>query len=437
MKKNLLIISYSYPPSNAPAAQRPYALAKYIDKSKYNVSVITCSNPDSSLGFDQNFNPELEGVSLIKIKTKIGSNVSDFRNASMKTGSKKSDLKTYLKKIAKSLFGYFVFPDKGIFWENNVLKYLKDSPELLESADIIFSTSPLFTNHRIGLKIKKQYPDKIWIADIRDFHYIEVNSQNKSFKNSLHKSLEKSVLDKADKIVFISSAMRDVYVNHYSHLANKMNYVYNGYDPADFADINAGKVNDDKLTVFYAGSFYKGQRSPIPLLRLLDKSFDDGLISPKDVIINIAGNFEQELAEEAKQFTAYNCIHFLGNLPRSQVLEMMPKATFLWLIVANKITHYTGVPIKFYEYLAAKRPILNFAPNISEPTKIIGEMNLGESFDTFKFNLDKEYPKFKIEVEKFLNGGYKNPLTTLKVEKFKRDHQAILFQQIFEECIKS
>ena len=35
MKKNILIISYSYPPSNVPAAQRPYAVAKYLDKEKF------------------------------------------------------------------------------------------------------------------------------------------------------------------------------------------------------------------------------------------------------------------------------------------------------------------------------------------------------------------------------------------------------------------
>jgi len=31
-KKKILIISYSYPPANVPAAQRPYSFAKYLDK---------------------------------------------------------------------------------------------------------------------------------------------------------------------------------------------------------------------------------------------------------------------------------------------------------------------------------------------------------------------------------------------------------------------
>ena len=38
VKKNVLIISYSYPPSNVPAAQRPYTVAKYLNKDVFDVT---------------------------------------------------------------------------------------------------------------------------------------------------------------------------------------------------------------------------------------------------------------------------------------------------------------------------------------------------------------------------------------------------------------
>lgn len=65
MKKNILIISYSYPPNNVAGAQRPYALAKYLAKEKYNVTVITCKNPDLPLGKNDNFDANIEGVELL------------------------------------------------------------------------------------------------------------------------------------------------------------------------------------------------------------------------------------------------------------------------------------------------------------------------------------------------------------------------------------
>ena len=58
-KKKILIISYSYPPSNVPATQRPYAVAKYLNKDEFDVSVITCGNADVSWGVNEGFNPEL------------------------------------------------------------------------------------------------------------------------------------------------------------------------------------------------------------------------------------------------------------------------------------------------------------------------------------------------------------------------------------------
>ena len=88
-KKNILIVSYSYPPANAPAAQRPFSIAKHIDKEKFNVTVITCSNPESSLGFDENFSNVIKGVKIIKIKDLINRNtISTLRKNNTKEQNK-------------------------------------------------------------------------------------------------------------------------------------------------------------------------------------------------------------------------------------------------------------------------------------------------------------------------------------------------------------
>ena len=63
-----------------PSAQRPYAIAKYLDKEKYKVTVITCGNPDSCLGFDPDFNDSLKEVSLIKIDSFLWFKLCQFKN---------------------------------------------------------------------------------------------------------------------------------------------------------------------------------------------------------------------------------------------------------------------------------------------------------------------------------------------------------------------
>ncbi len=426
--KKVLIISYSYPPSNAPAVQRPYALAKYLDKSKFEVTVITCSNADSSLGYDPNFDETLEDVDLIKIKSKFGNKGSGLRDSGMP--DKKYGLRAKIKKGILSAITTFIVPDKAMFWYPNVISFLKKEKKILMETDIVFTTSPLFSNHLVGKFIKKQNSNVRWIADFRDFHFVESWEHEKGVKPNLHKRLELSVINMADVITFISSAMLEVYSSYYTQYSNKMNFIYNGFDIDDFKGLEIGKLRNEKLTIFYAGSFYKGVRSPLPLLALLDETFKNNSMSKEEVVVKIAGNFEQELLEDARKYKSFKCIEFLGRIPRSEVLKQLTKSDLLWLIVGDKITHYTGVPIKFYEYLAARRPIINFAPEKSEPTKIIEQYNLGVSFDSGNSISETEVKVFEGLIEKYRIGSLNEPLNKHLMDTFTRDKQAKLFQEL-------
>jgi hypothetical protein len=107
-----------------------------------------------------------------------------------------------------------------------------------------------------------------------------------------------------------------------------------------------------------------------------------------------------------KSFKAYSCVDFLGNLPRVEVLDYMRNSSFLWLIVANIKSHYQTIPIKFFEYIAAKRPILNFAPKEAEVSHIIKNYQMGCNINTLDFSIEESYPIFKELLVKFKKGEY-------------------------------
>jgi len=430
-KKQILIISYSYPPVNAPAAQRPYALAKYLNKNKHNVTIITCSNPDSSMGFDIDFNEELEGVKHIKIPSYFTSKRSSYRS-SITVSTKGKSIKQKLKGGIFSIASRLIVPDKAILWLPNVKKYLKHHKELILNTDVLFTTSPLFTNHLIGRYIHSENNNLKWIADFRDFHYVENWSNKESILKKYHKKLELSIIKNATKITFISEAMQKVYEKHYPTYKNCFRFVYNGFDLDDFKNITINPISNNKLTIFYAGSFYKGVRSPFPLLELVDTAIKEKLIAKEDISIKIAGNFEAELIKDAKKYISFKCIEFLGRLSRTEVLKELTRADLLWLIVGNKIMHYTGVPIKFYEYLAARRPIINFAPNKSETTKIIEEHNLGWSFDFTNTNKVEYDEMFSEIILKYKDKTLSTPLPDKIITKFTRDFQAKQFEKIID-----
>lgn len=420
MKKKVLIIAYAYPPNNAAGAQRPYALAKYLDKTKYNIKVITCQNPDLPIGKNENFDPKLDQVELVYIKSKVGNSASKLRQ---QTNQKKSKV-TVLSKIKSFLFKigqHLVFPDKGMFWYPNVKAYLKQNQELLANTDIVFSTSPGVTNHRIARYVKRKNKNIQWVADFRDFNYVENWSNKSGIKAYLHKKIEISIVKEASALTFVTKTMQIAYQKFYPQYQHKMHCVYNGFDKGDFPSVS--EPLNDRLSFFYAGSFYNGLRSPFPLMQLLDKAFEDNLLAKDEVQIQIAGNIDEVQKQAMKEYNSYDCIEFLGNLPRTEVLKYMCKTTFLWLIVANIKSHYQTIPIKLFEYIAARRPIVNFAPNVSESSQIIQEKNLGYNFNTLDFSIEESYPVFKELLLKYKKGEYTQQMPYENLDSFTWENQ--------------
>ena len=425
--KKILIISYSYPPSNAPAAQRPYAIAKYLDKEKYDVTVLICGNQDSSLGFNDNFNEALPDVKLIKVN---GFKVSKNRAVAHQKKTNKPGFKAKIKGFVINILSYFVFPDKAVFWFPKVKKYIKANKDTFKTFDVIFSTSPMFTNHLVARQVKKLNPKAKLIADFRDFHYLENYQHQSGLKSYLHKKLEYNCLKRSDKICFISDAMKEVYAKYYTSFASKFHTIYNGFDISEY-DLTPEKITHKKLSIFYAGSFYKGVRDPLPLLNILEELIKQNFMTTGDIQIEIAGNFEQELVERIKHLKIFESIRFLGLIPRNEVLKKYKQTHLLWLIVGNKVSHYTGVPIKFYEYLISQRPVINFAPAHSEPTKIIKELDAGWNFDTDNIDLDKHINIFKTIIEAYKSGKLEKSLDLSKVERYSRKKQTQLLEQLF------
>lgn len=430
MKKQVLIISYAYPPNNVAGAQRPYALAKYLDKSKYNIKVITCSNPDLPLGENKDFIPQLEGVEVIKIKSRIGSSVDTLRNKggiSKKTTSL-GRLKSMLFKVGQKL----LFPDKGMFWTPEVKSFLKSNKDLIKSTDYIFSTSPGVSNHQIAQYIKKHNKSIDWIADFRDFNYVDNGQYQSGLKATMHKKLELSIISNATVFTFVTKTMQQSYKSFYPKYKDKMHCVYNGLEKSDFSLLNSRKevIDNEKINIFYAGTFYNGLRSPFPLLHLLDKAFDKRLLSQGKVLIQIAGNIDESTKNEMSKFKSYECVDFLGSIPRSDVLRYMTSSTFQWLIVGNIKSHYQTVPIKLFEYIAARRPIINFAPSISEPSQIIEEYKLGINFNTLEFDLEESYIKFENLILQYNKGIYSSPMSDDSLDAFSWENQINMIEQI-------
>ena len=55
----------------------------------------------------------------------------------------------------------------------------------------------------------------------------------------------------------------------------------------------------------------------------------------------------------------------------------MMQSDLLWLIIGNDKEHYQTIPLKTFEYIAAKKPVILFSPKEAEVKEIIEENELG------------------------------------------------------------
>jgi hypothetical protein len=88
------------------------------------------------------------------------------------------------------------------------------------------------------------------------------------------------------------------------------------------------------------------------------------------------------------------------------------------------------VPIKLFEYIAARRPIVNFAPIISEPSQIIQNNHLGYNFNTLDFDSEEGYKTFKELVANYNKGVFQNPMPEENLSAFAWESQISLLEKI-------
>ena len=427
-KLKILFVSYSFPPAQSPAAQRVFSIVKYINKMRFQPFVLTPKIADSSLGYSKTDISLEPSVKLLRVGRGVLGNSEKIR------AELRSDKLSYKGILYSIIYKYLLFPDKGMFWLISLMKQANKIISLIKNLepDLIFSTSPLFTNHIIAFLLHKKLRVPM-VADFRDLHYIGNISESRLpfYLKKLHSYWEEKILRASSAVIFISDSMKEFYVDNYPYIMDKAFTVYNGFDLSEFSELQDEIPSDKKIKIFYAGSFYGGTRNPFPFLSALDQLYREGKLP--DLEIAIAGRLENNLLNQIKKLKIAKFINFLGIIERKQALRYMKKSHFLWLIVSSKKSHEIGIPLKTFEYILARRFILAFAPENSEVSNLIRNFHLGEVFpnELSGKNIDLISHKLLKIFDKFKDIYCTKPNFKI-MERFNRKYQVRQVEEIIE-----
>jgi len=377
--KKVLIITYYWIPSGGAGVQRWVKFTKYLREFGWEPIIYTPENPEYP-SEDLSFSKDIPADITI-LKKPIWEPYNIYRSLFGKKGEKinagliSENKKTgWKEKLSIWIRGNFLIPDPRRFWikpsVNFLTDYLKKNP-----VDAIVSTGPPHSMHFIGLGLKKNYPNLPWIADFRDSwtnldFYEELNLSYISDK--IHHIMEKKIIRSADTIVVVSNGMRE----EYELLKPKnIKVITNGYDESD---IQIGDIKkDEKFSISHIGTL-NSTRNPQTLWKVLSEICTENPEFKADLQIQLIGKVDFSVLEEINLLNFSNNLLKVSYLSHKEAIIRQQSSQVLLLLINQSVNAKGFVTGKFFEYLAAKRPILAIGPTDGDVAAILSETSAGK-----------------------------------------------------------
>lgn len=234
--------------------------------------------------------------------------------------------------------------------------------------DIIYATSPphsaLMVASRLSLKLGVP-----WIAEQRDLWTENVFLPTPWWRQGWERRTERRVLNSAAGHVTVTPAWAALLRSRY---AAPVALSCNGYDPEDFDGLlptDLDQKQGPRLTLYYAGDTYGGQRGIAQVLRAMMALPDSHLVMRT---MPSAG-----LLQQLAQVNLGERVEVRPFCPRTTVLQEEVQADVLLLLRAAGDFERDTIPGKLFEYIGAGRPILVVGRTDGAVADIVTDYHLG------------------------------------------------------------
>lgn len=415
--KKVLIITYYWPPSGGAGVQRWLKFVKYLPEFGWDPIVYTPENPEYP-SIDGSLQMEIPD-SVKVIKKRIWEPYSFYKKF---TGKKKDEKinagfiqeknsNALLERISVFIRGNFFIPDPRKFWIRPSVSFLKKY--LVENhIQTVITTGPPHSMHLIGLKLKRELKIN-WIADFRDpWTNIDFYKDLRLTKHSdsKHRKLEKRVLSKADCVLTVGNTMKQ----EMEELgANHCKVITNGYDQNDLKNLSVAL--DEKFSIVHVGSLNKDRNHQV-LWDVL------GTLAAKDILfkekleIKLVGKVDMEAIRMIQNRGLAANLNKIEYLPHNEIARHLLSARVLYLPINNTPNAKGILTGKFFEYLAAQRPILTIGLEKSDVADILNETKMGKVID---FNDQTGVQAFILEAFKMYQQANEAPIKS-NAEQYSR-----------------
>jgi len=371
MSKKVLIISYTFPPSNKIGGRRWVKFAKYFIKNGLDVQVITSKNTPK--------NGWIKDLEYVKSNIQeISFNYPYYLGIKPKNFFQKIMYRIHLLwSMTNTNLNYY---DKAVHGETRLIKsvisYINNGYN-----NIVVTVAPFHLATHIS-KIISKYPECNFIVDYRDpwidnktsYGYFSLSEERKINE----RKSEEKVVNTFNHVVTVSSKITNDLKQRYFNSDAQFHTLQNGFDQDDIFNTKNSPNTDNEIRLVFSGTLYKESEKYFNLLLnwLSDiKSHNIELFNK--IVVNIYGfsNITN---------TSLENVYFNGFVSNDEINNEIQKSDGCLLFLSDDINY--SFSTKFCEYISYEKPIIVFS-NDGYTSKYIVENKIGHSL-SFKNNFN-------------------------------------------------
>lgn len=334
--------------------QRTLKFAKYLPQFGWQPVVITDS-PKKYFAVDESLLDEALRSNIIIERT--GKEKFNPKNIQIKAPAEK------FRKLRSTLSQFIFVPDSKIGFKKKALKKIDEIWDSYGGFDLVYSTAPPYTDHLIGLEVKKRYNIPL-VLDYRDA-WVDSPVLN-YYPTSYHKlkniRLEKSVIGGANKVITTNRRVKEYIIARYGNIEyNDVRIIPHGYDTEDFEIASREPMEKPKrMRITYSGSFYT--RDPGYYFDAIKLLFDKFPELKDKIEFCFIGHVTEENRKLIKEYGIADNVVLTGYLNHIDCVRYIMSSDILFLLISRGENEDAAMPGKVGEYIGSRKPIIACIP---------------------------------------------------------------------------
>lgn len=353
--KSVLVIVHDYPPIRTAGTERVLKFAHYLPEFGYQPLILTTARY-GSLADDQ-------AQRAHRADDLIHALFSPWRRR--KTHDLPPEAQVQVATIANQsrlgrLRDQIMTPDTKLGW---LLPAVRLGQQIIaqQQAALIFSSSPPETAHLIARRLHRA-SGLPWVVDFRDgwlFEPPNAGVRQAGWRRRWEGRMERDVIGQAAAVVTATAPITADLRARYPRAANKITTLTNGYDEAEFANLQRQRRPDGRFLLTYTGSLAASRAGTTADALFQALALHRQQHPATTLRVRIVGNISAAEQAAVQALGLGDLVEFLPPVSRRDAHQHQLDADALLLITAPG--QRSVATLKLFEYIRAGAPILALA----------------------------------------------------------------------------